>query len=661
MLITSQSDFYASAETIYLLNRDYTSQPTLYINENQPTNEYIITNCTFTNSRNQLGNGGALNIQLTNGGSASAKNVTISDCQAINGGAIYAEIRSLGKLIIEGSCLISNCTSQQNGGGINCIILDIGSTVDIIGSVTIYNCSSSGNAGGLYVSMNSGLFQCNNMYVQECKSLNNGGGIYIDIINGGELILDNGCQLIQCISEQGNGGAIYIDIDFEQQSQFKIKDALIQSCEAKYNSQSNSPTGYGGGIFLVGSVNFDVSQRLLDFHGLKTNGNLASYNGQSLYVVMAKIDSWCKQGNYGEYVKGNYSNSKSSLGELQGIATSFGTFSKMTIQQISALTQHLQLLWSQSAVVTKVSAIINQNNIDAPLLFIIEGHGMISGQFYVKLFEIRDKTEEEIEQDMNDNKQSLYNNNQNNSIKSSIKTNSQLKNDKNSYHCNEFELIWPDNDGTGSQIAIDGSPQGQQTASFGMKDAKWYNYQKKLYGILGSNDGVTFTGVKGKINKTVLLQTQIEKETHLDQIVDEQPIKPKGTGIPTWVIILIILIILLLVCVIITNGLYYFFRWWNSNEQRIKRIKSDFAEFKNQHENNKQQLLQYPDTNKEQFSGKLLKGSSFLFKAKSQKQSLQHQSEIDQLQKKEPYQKFPPSPIPNQIPESAIQTPPPKD
>jgi hypothetical protein len=57
--------------------------------------------------------------------------------------------------------------------------------------------------------------------------------------------------------------------------------------------------------------------------GLNIIGNIASKYGQSLYVAMTKVKEWCRYGDSGEYVKGNYTDGISNVNELEGIAINF--------------------------------------------------------------------------------------------------------------------------------------------------------------------------------------------------------------------------------------------------------------------------------------------------------------------------------------------------
>ncbi|KAA6356523.1 MAG: hypothetical protein EZS28_047950, partial [Streblomastix strix] len=144
----------------------------------------------------------------------------------------------------------------------------------------------------------------------------------------------------------GNGGAIYIEIDFTSQFEFKIIDALIQQCEAKSNtSRDVPPTGYGGGIFLTGNGDYDISSKRLDLKGMKIYGNSADKAGQSLYVAMTQLAEWCRTGIAGEYAKGNYSDGISNQIELQGIQVDQTTFKYYSSIQINEQQNYLDEYW----------------------------------------------------------------------------------------------------------------------------------------------------------------------------------------------------------------------------------------------------------------------------------------------------------------------------
>lgn len=47
-----------------------------------------------------------------------------------------------------------------------------------------------------------------------------------------------------------------------------IKDALFSKCKA-LSSSSTSSRGFGGGIFIAGTGDYDVQSNGLDFRGIK--------------------------------------------------------------------------------------------------------------------------------------------------------------------------------------------------------------------------------------------------------------------------------------------------------------------------------------------------------------------------------------------------------
>ncbi|KAA6394252.1 MAG: hypothetical protein EZS28_010220, partial [Streblomastix strix] len=172
---------------------------------------------------------------------------------SLGGGAIYALVTGQNsKFIIEDGVIFEDCSSFQQGG----------------------------EGGAIYsYSESNGQQVLNKIRIENCES-KSGGGLFADIRNGGSLILNEQCEIINCSGSGGNGGGIYANINFtSQQCIFKINDAIIQYCKANLNSSLVYPTGYGGGLFICGSGNYDASTNYLDFHGLKIFNNSAGNKG----------------------------------------------------------------------------------------------------------------------------------------------------------------------------------------------------------------------------------------------------------------------------------------------------------------------------------------------------------------------------------------------
>ncbi|KAA6387066.1 MAG: putative AUR protein kinase [Streblomastix strix] len=316
----------------------------------------------------------------------------------------------------------------------------------------------------------------------------NGAAINADIKLGSKLIIKDSCQFYKCISNNGNGGAIYVDIDFASQFEFIINDATIQGCQVKAKATLDYPTGYGGGIFLTGSGEYDPSTQSIDLKGMKIYNNVADNGGQSLYVAMTQIAEWCKYGIFGEYIKGNYSDQKSDFNELQGISVDRDSFNKLSSEQIIQDQLFLQYQWRILAILTNARIILNVTIEQQPLRFVIEGSKMIQGYLLA------------IQQ------------------------------------YNSDDLIYPSNESY-QPIALTGDPQDFQTATFGMKDYSWFDYKKKEYNMLISNDRRFFTGIDRQEGEDLLMQVEIEQDFK--------------SQFPVWAIVAIIIGSLVVIAVLI--------------------------------------------------------------------------------------------------------------
>ncbi|KAA6315286.1 MAG: hypothetical protein EZS28_055443, partial [Streblomastix strix] len=154
-------------------------------------------------------------------------------------------------------------------------------------------------------------------------------------------------------------------------------------------------------------------------------------------------------------------------------------------------------------ILNSAQVIVNVSNPDGKLIFHIGGQRMVQGYLNVKIFELRDKTQEEIDQEQ---KEMNYKYNKNNLIslkrksqqsqippkhqtinqqQISISTNLQIE---MNLHNIDNEIIYPPEDGSSIPIQIEGEIPNDQTASFGMNEYKWLNYKRKIYAVLISND-----------------------------------------------------------------------------------------------------------------------------------------------------------------------------
>ncbi|KAA6390696.1 MAG: hypothetical protein EZS28_013777 [Streblomastix strix] len=486
--------------------------------------------------------GGAFQCSINNGAKLTiATPCSFTDCRTLQdsgyGGALYAKINGENsQLIFKDSVIFERCSGQTGGG--MCLITQRKGNFTINGQCNFTNCSSS-NIGG------------------------DGGGIYGSINGGGYLTLDNLCEFYQCECHD-NGGGIYIMIDSTTQSSFLIKDALIHECKA-LNSTNSSLTypesGFGGGMFLGGSGDYDPNSKLIDLRGMNICNNSADKYGQCLYIVLRDVVRLCQYGKQGEYVKGNYSDAYFDEHGLEGIPMDLNTFNSSSPQTIEHQQQPLESWWRILGILKSAQVVMNISNPNGKLIFHIEGKRMIPGYLNVKIFEFGDKTQENIDQEQKEMNYQ-YNKNNHQSLKGtttqspisqkhqkadqqqiSINTTPQIKKKLHNY---ENEIIYPPEDGSSFPIQIDGELESEQKATFGMNDYKWLNYKIKEYGVLISNDRNIFTGKDG-----IDIEEDENAAVPLEVIIEEEEEEEKRKGLTVGIVVGIVIGALAIVVVII--------------------------------------------------------------------------------------------------------------
>ncbi|KAA6400535.1 MAG: putative NEK protein kinase [Streblomastix strix] len=418
-------------------------------------------------------------------------------------------------------------------GGIIKAVLSYASNIFNVTNCTFTSCKAQNTWGGAInaeIQNTDAQMTLSRTQFLQCEGLR-GGGLYSRITGGGKLILQNTCSLKQCKATSGNGGGIYADMTFSADSSttFIIRDSVIQNCQAVNNISPASPTGYGGGIFLTGTGSYEPSQKALDFRWMNITGNTAGRGGQSLYVVMTKLAEWCSQGSLGEYVKGNYSDTLANLNDLEGVIMESNAFQGLSQEEIQEQQYHLQYFWVKIATLTRVEVTLNISNTNLPLQFTIKGSGIIAGvNLRVKI------------------------------IQAGLKTS--VNKELSIQQYNADDVIYPPEDGSGTPIQVEGNLQDEQTATFGMKIYKWFDYNKYNYNFLISNDGSIFTGVEGKEGASPPLNViELEVDEKTDEETDEEQKQeeidgvdsPKGFSFPKWMIILIAAVGVLLIIIVV--------------------------------------------------------------------------------------------------------------
>ncbi|KAA6398836.1 MAG: hypothetical protein EZS28_005642 [Streblomastix strix] len=301
---------------------------------------------------------------------------------------------------------------------------------------------------------------------------------------------------------------------------------------------------FGGGLFLGIYGDYDPNSKLIDLRGMKFDGNAAERHGKSLYVAIPQVAELCQYGILGEYVKGNYSDTYSDENDLEGIPMNLITFGEKDSQnqiQIQQESKPLEPLWRILGILKSAQVVVNASNPNGKIIFHIRGQRMIPKYLSVKIFELRDKTQEEIDQEQKGiyykyNKNNLKplnvhssqfpitlkhqkDNQQQISISTNLKIKQKLLLDQTN------EIIYPPEDGSNYPIQIEGEIENEQKATFEMNDGSWLNYKKKIYAALISNDRNIFTGrygidIEEDSNAAVQLEVIIkeeEKEEEQDQ------------------------------------------------------------------------------------------------------------------------------------------------
>ncbi|KAA6385271.1 MAG: hypothetical protein EZS28_019203 [Streblomastix strix] len=552
---------------------------------NEQTAQIDLQDCEFQmqNAQSQIRK---CFIYLLKGGSHAISNLKSKDISSLEN-IIKINFDQEGSISISDSQFenITRIGNTNPGGTIGAILKDSSNKLDI-SDCKFISCKSQDSFGGaIYAEIQNSNAEItlSGSQLIKCEA-QRGGGIFVKIDKQGKLILENSCEIKQCKAASGNGGGIYADLTYSgsNQASFIIKDGLIEQCTAV---TSSTITGYGGGIFIGGTGAYDPTSKTLDLKGMKINGNTASKGGQSLYAVMSKLKEWCRIGKAGEFVKGNYSDIDSDLSQLKGIPQDLEYFNTLPSEEIEEQQNYLQYYWSQIAILTQANAVLNESNVDLPLQITLKGSNFIAGQFFVKIVDLGPKTQF-------NKKIALIQDNVN-------------------------DVIYAPEDGSGKPIDIQGDPQSEQEATFGMKDISWMDYKNRNYGMLASNDRRIFTGVGGKYNKALPMEVNVEEIPIIDESDTDGPViddKPGKSGIPLWATVLIIVSALSLLAGIILSALCcllcpccFCFKCWDKDDQRVKRVRDDFEYYKIEHQKILREILFLDLLNKGSDSEMLLK------------------------------------------------------
>jgi hypothetical protein len=86
---------------------------------------------------------------VINGGTLDLDSLTVKECTATNGGAIYSIINGAGTLTITNGCHITNCKQLSGSGGAIYTEINENGKFIISASSKISDCSSDATGGGI--------------------------------------------------------------------------------------------------------------------------------------------------------------------------------------------------------------------------------------------------------------------------------------------------------------------------------------------------------------------------------------------------------------------------------------------------------------------------------------------------------------------------------
>ncbi|KAA6364188.1 MAG: hypothetical protein EZS28_040285 [Streblomastix strix] len=216
--------------------------------------EIIFEGCYAAYNEPRTGGGGIF-IYFSEQGSMIVNNVLFNYCETQNsGGGIYFEwIGNTQMKLIFNVTQFTNCQAYQ-GGGIYAAIQSENSILELIG-VKFENCKALEQFGGggiySYISQGSKLSIKDQCIFTICKTTQGSGGGFCSNIIDGTLNIEN-TTFDRCTCTQpGNGGGIYLIQGIS--SIISITNSSFIDCKSILNS-SDQRYGWGGAIFIQTSV-----------------------------------------------------------------------------------------------------------------------------------------------------------------------------------------------------------------------------------------------------------------------------------------------------------------------------------------------------------------------------------------------------------------------
>jgi len=256
-----------------------------------------ITGVTMKNANASTLAGGAIDSLIS--GTVTVSSSTITNCSAINGGAIVAQ----GNIVLTSST-ITNCSAKSVGGALatmgnvaitsstitNCVasgggaIASVGGGTVTVTSSTINNCSA-GATGGAIVALEGNIMLISST-ISDCTALNTGGAITSQV---GTVTMTSS-TISNCLADDGGGiadegGNVIIEgssvITFCEANEGAAIETEEGNVTIEGSSIISNCTAFGGAIITEGGTDTITSSTIsnctaqLMGGAIMTEGNLS--------------------------------------------------------------------------------------------------------------------------------------------------------------------------------------------------------------------------------------------------------------------------------------------------------------------------------------------------------------------------------------------------
>ena len=308
------------------------------------TRDTTLINCTFDGATTSK-NGGALCATNTNANSLTIIGGSFKDCTAMDGGGavhfpgtdLYINKYADGNQYDESSTTFTNCTAQNNGGGLN--HSKAGGIADTQNIVFDTCTSRTGKGGGLYTEAQTLTATGSETKFKDCTAQLDGGGIcHWRDANGSSASFSGTYE--NCVSNAATGGAIRSAAKTVTMEALSVSGCqavtagggawinpstgTITDCTFSGNTATGSD-GSGGGMYVGGGNGTVYLRNSTISGGSAVNGGGWYQHKAKLYILDDSSISGSATTGGGMYVRGEGDNRVFLYkGTVEGTATGNG-------------------------------------------------------------------------------------------------------------------------------------------------------------------------------------------------------------------------------------------------------------------------------------------------------------------------------------------------